>query len=102
GCWSIRLARLSGSKQRRYFFPLRIELLDLVIVSVGDQQFVTVSEQPERVLQPHVVTSAINVTELKQIATNQSLHCAACDVDCANDVRLAIRDVNRFPVSCHA
>src|SRR5689334_6562949 len=57
--WSISLSGLSGSKQRRDFPLLRIEIFDLVIVGVGDQQLVAVREQAERVLQANVVAGEI-------------------------------------------
>src|SRR5688572_29968065 len=71
---SIRLTGFSRSKQRRDFLLFRIELFDLVIVSVGDQEFVTVSDEAERMLQPNIVAATVDIAKVEQIATDESFH----------------------------
>src|SRR6185369_1391620 len=85
GC-AICLARLSCSEKRRNFVLFWIELFDLVVVSVGDQDLVTVARETEWVLQANVVAGSVNIAEVKQIAADKRLHCTAVDVDRANNI----------------
>ena len=57
-----------------------------MIVSVCDQDLVSVTHETEWMLQANVVAGAVNVAKLKQIAAGESLYCAAVDIDRTNDV----------------
>ena len=89
---------LACSQERSHAFIFWIELFDLVVVGVCYQDFVAEARETERMLQTNVVAASVNVAELEQIASDERLHCAAIDIDRANDVRLAIGDVEILAV----
>ena len=87
------LSGLSCSEKRFDRFLFWIEFFDLVIVSVCDQDFVAVARETQWVLQTDIVSGAVNVAELEQIAAHERLHRTAVDVDRANNVRFTVGDI---------
>src|SRR5216117_660914 len=93
-----------GSLKRAARGGARVELLDLVVVGVGDGEKTRVPDDPERVLEAHVRRAdAVPVAELEEpLADDRPDGPARPRLDHADRARLAVGDVEELAVGGEA
>ena len=64
-----------------------------MIVGISNQHFIADIDHSERMLQANVIAGRVNISELKQIATDQRLNLAFCKINLPNDVRFAVGNI---------